>query len=155
MPAPNLLAKVLRVSRDLNTGFDAQMKSLGLTSARARVMLLLARNPEGVSQGTVTETLDVEHPTAVRILDGLEGLGYIARQPAAHDRRAKQIVLTPIGRPIADQVEVLTLSLNSILLDGLDDDAVRATNLVLDTLIARMADLRSSRLSGPMVEDTP
>ena len=140
----NLLRKVSRVSRELSTGFDAQLKTLGLTSARARVMLLLARSPEGVSQASVTDFLGVEHPTAVRILDGLESLGHVRREPAPNDRRAKLIVLTDLGRPVSQQVEVMTQRLNAQLLDGLDQADVLTTDRILQTLLERIVTLKST-----------
>ena len=139
----NLLRKIARVSRELSTGFDAQLKSLGMTTARARVMLLLARSPEGISQAAVTDFLGVEHPTAVRILDGLESLGHIRREPAPNDRRAKLIVLTALGRPVAAQVDVLTERLNAQLLDGVDEADLAATDGVLDILLDRIVTLKS------------
>ena len=139
----NILRKVARVSRELSTGFDAQLKTLGLTSARARVMLLLVRSPDGVSQAAVTDFLGVEHPTAVRILDGLESLGHVRREPAPNDRRAKLIVLTDLGRPVAQQVEVMTQRLNAQLLDGLDQADVLTTDRILETLLERIVTLKS------------
>jgi MarR family transcriptional regulator for hemolysin len=144
MPSnPNLLRIIGRVARELSTGFDAQLKGLGLTSARARVLLLLVRSPEGVSQAAVTEFLGVEHPTAVRILDGLEGLGHIRREPAAHDRRAKLIVLTDAGRPLAEEVLVLTDGLNAQLMDGLSAQDIATTNRILEILLDRIAALKA------------
>ncbi|GLQ10971.1 transcriptional regulator [Devosia yakushimensis] len=143
MPSnPNLLRIVGRVARELSTGFDAQLKSLGLTSARARVLLLLVRSPEGVSQAAVTEFLGVEHPTAVRILDGLEGLGHIRREPAPHDRRAKLIVLTKAGRPLAEEVGVLTDRLNAQLMEGLSASDLATTNRILAVLLDRILALK-------------
>ncbi|MFK4810636.1 MarR family winged helix-turn-helix transcriptional regulator [Devosia sp. ZW T5_3] len=141
-PNPNLLRIIGRVGRELSTGFDAQLKSLGLTSARARVLLQLVRSPEGVSQAAVTEFLGVEHPTAVRILDGLESLGHIRREPSPHDRRAKLIMLTDAGRPLAEQVGVLTDGLNAQLLDGLSAEDVATTNRILTILLERIEALK-------------
>ena len=152
---PNLLRKVGRVSRELSTGFDAQLKILGMTSARARVMLLLLRSPEGVSQAAVTDFLGVEHPTAVRILDGLEALGHIRREPAPNDRRAKLIVLTPLGRPVAAQVDVMTDRLNAQLLDGLDQADLDTTDRMLDVLLKRIVTLKSLLDQESVTEATP
>ena len=150
---PNILRKVARVSRELSTGFDAQLKTLGLTSARARVMLLLGRTPDGVSQASVTDFLGVEHPTAVRILDGLETLGHIRREPALNDRRAKLIVLTDLGRPVARQVEVLTEKVNAQLLDGLNPAEVLIAERMLDTLLERIVALKSTMTDDAIAED--
>src|SRR3954453_21559992 len=84
-------------SRKLRTLFDARVRAKGLTLARARALLHLARK-DGMTQTELAEILEVESPTLVRLLDGLEGQGLTERRPVAGDRRANQIALTPAGR---------------------------------------------------------
>ncbi|UXN73836.1 hypothetical protein N8D56_24745 [Devosia sp. A8/3-2] len=83
-----------------------------------------------------------EHPTAVRILDGLESSGHIRRQPAPYDRRAKLIMLTDAGRPLAEQVGVLTDGLNAQLMDGLSAVDIATTSRILTTLLERIEALK-------------
>ncbi len=60
-----------RASRKLRTHFDSRVKELGLTQARARTLLLLDRLAV-LNQKELAEELDIETPTMVRLLDGLE-----------------------------------------------------------------------------------
>ena len=92
----------------------------------------------------MTDFMRVEHPTAVRILDGLEALGHIKRLPAPNDRRAKVIVLTEAGRPLADQVVVLTERLNTVLMEGLDRADVVKANGLIDALLTNLATLKAA-----------
>jgi MarR family transcriptional regulator for hemolysin len=134
--ASELLRNITKVGRELSVAFDVHLKDLNLTTARARVLLLLLPSPDGVSQAGVTDHLRVEHPTAVRILDGLEGLGYIQRVPSPDDRRARMIVLTPEGRIIAGKVTAIVSALNDSLIAQLDPAEVEITSRVLLKLLA-------------------
>src|ERR687889_1952112 len=90
-------------SRKLRTLFDARVRAKRLTLARARTLMNLARK-DGMTQTELAEILEVEGPTLVRLLDGLEAQGLTERRPVAGDRRAKQIALTAEGQQLAAEV---------------------------------------------------
>jgi MarR family transcriptional regulator for hemolysin len=142
-----VLKNLFIAARELGTEFDAQLKGLGLTSARVRVLLLLARSPGGMTQISIADRLRVEPPTAVRILDGLEALGHIRRLPMPNDRRAKMVELTATGEPLARQAGLVSDRLEKILLDSLDPEDVATTERVLASLITRIEALKSTDLS--------
>jgi MarR family transcriptional regulator for hemolysin len=131
----SLLHLIGETSRSVVTLFDAELRCMGLSAARGRVLLFLLRHRVPVGQAQVTEYLRVEGPTAVRILDGLEALGAIRRLPDPHDRRAKLIELTQAGRPDAEQVAELTRRINARLLDGLSAKQIRDAQDVLSTIV--------------------
>src|SRR4051812_25393333 len=79
-----------KVSRKMRTLFDSRVKTIGLTLARARMLMLLAKK-EGMTQTELADALEVETPTLVRLLDGLEKQEMIERRPVQGDRRANQI----------------------------------------------------------------
>ncbi|MDB5529391.1 MAG: MarR family transcriptional regulator [Devosia sp.] len=142
-----MLKNLFIAARELGTEFDAQLKGLGLTSARVRVLLLLARSPGGMTQASIADRLRVEPPTAVRILDGLEALGHIRRLPMPNDRRAKMVELTATGEPLARQAGLASDRIELVLLDGLDPADIAATDRVLASLITRIEALKSADLS--------
>ncbi len=139
-----LLRNVSLVGRELSSAFDGHLRSFGLTTARGRVLLFLLPLAEGASQAEVTAHLDVEHPTAVRILDGLEALGHIQRVSAPEDRRAKIIVLTPDGREMAKNVSTLVRRLNSELIKDLNSEEMELVNGLLLKLLSRGRELRAA-----------
>ena len=144
----DLLRTVSRLARELSASFDVHLRELNLTSARARVLLFLAPLKEGASQGDVTAHLGVEHPTAVRILDGIEALGYVQRVPSPEDRRAKLIVLTAPGQAVAKTVSKLIDDLNTQLTQDLDAGEIDVTNRVLTQLLARAQTIRFARMES-------
>jgi MarR family transcriptional regulator for hemolysin len=113
-------------SRKLRTLFDARVRAKGLTLARARTLIHLARK-DGMTQTELAEILEVEGPTLVRLLDGLEAQGLTERRPVEGDRRAKQIALTTEGHKLAAEVTRLGNELREeVLADIPEADLIAA-----------------------------
>ncbi|WP_244642420.1 MarR family winged helix-turn-helix transcriptional regulator [Phyllobacterium sp. 628] len=121
MPRDTYIDELSKVSRKIRTLFDARVKERGLTFARARTMMLLDRL-EVLNQKELAEELEIETPTMVRLLDGLEKQGFIQRRSVDGDRRAKQIVLTPLGAGLASEVSHIAQELRSEFLQGVGDN---------------------------------
>jgi MarR family transcriptional regulator for hemolysin len=102
-PQRALIERTLKIVRDLRAMFDCRAKSLGLTYARARALAVIARM-EGATQRELAEELEIETPSLKRLLDGLEGSGFIARTAADGDRRANNVHLTDMARGQADAI---------------------------------------------------
>jgi MarR family transcriptional regulator for hemolysin len=114
-------------SRKLRTLFDARVRAKGLTLARARTLIHLAKK-DGMTQTELAEILEVEGPTLVRLLDGLEKQGLTERRPVDGDRRAKQIALTEAGRKLAADVTLLGDELREEVLTTVSEaDLIAAT----------------------------
>ena len=148
-----ILANFIHLSRGLNTAFDARLKGMELTTSRGRILYCLALNPAGVSQAEVTDYLRVEHPTTVRLLDGLENQGYVKRLPDPNDRRAKIIVLTDEGRPLADKVVTMTKELNATAIQGIAPEALETTNAVIDKLLINIIAFGEGRPAPSDIEE--
>ncbi|ENR65033.1 hypothetical protein C032_02700 [Brucella abortus 63/294] len=65
-------------ARKMRNLFDSRVRERGLTLARARVLLLLAQQRDW-NQRELADALEIEHPSVVRLLDGLEKQGMIVR----------------------------------------------------------------------------
>jgi MarR family transcriptional regulator for hemolysin len=108
------------ISRKMRTLFDARVRARGLTLARARTLMHLARK-DRMTQTELAEVLEIEGPTLVRLLDGLGNQGLIVRQPVEGDRRAKQIALTDMGREQAGEVSRLADEIRSEVLANVSE----------------------------------
>jgi MarR family transcriptional regulator for hemolysin len=117
-PRERILDELSRVHRKMRALFDARVKERGLTLARARTLLILGRGVS-LNQRELAEELDIETPTLVRLLDGMEKQGFIERQSVEGDRRAKQIAMTAHGARVAMEVQDLARSLRGDLLSGI------------------------------------
>jgi DNA-binding MarR family transcriptional regulator len=72
---------------------------LGAGSGRIKVLFLLRQRPMTLAQ--LAEAHGVDRPYATIIVDKLEQLGFVERQPHPSDRRSKVVSLTPAGRDAA------------------------------------------------------
>lgn len=124
-------------SRKMRTGFDALVRTRGLTLARARALMLLARHP-GISQTELAGLLEIENPTVVRLLDGLEKQGLIRRTPAETDRRVKRIDLTEAAEDQVDEIEDLAEVMRRAMLRGIPEADLAVTLGVLRRVIANL-----------------
>lgn len=139
-PNAQFVEELTKASRKLRTLFDARVKTLGLTLARARTLLFLQRF--GVlNQRELAEKLEIETPTMVRLLDGLEVQSFIERQAVEGDRRAKQIVMTPIGAELAKKVDQLAQALRAEYVGQIDETELLTAIKVLRAVNRNIGDL--------------
>jgi DNA-binding MarR family transcriptional regulator len=107
-PPPDLPAEAWQLMRQFveansrNEGLRAQL-NLGAGSGRVRVLFLLREQPMTLAQ--LADAYGVDRPYATIIVDKLEQLGFVERQPHPSDRRSKVVSLTPAGRAAADTAE--------------------------------------------------
>lgn len=88
--------------------------------------MILGRGSQ-LNQRELADELDIETPTLVRLLDGMEKQGFIERQSVEGDRRAKQIVMTPHGARMAGEVLDLARSLRADVLADISTADMTAT----------------------------
>src|SRR4051794_16872115 len=90
-------ALVGRARKALAREFDRELAGLGLNTAQALVLVLLA---DGITCTAADIGRELSHdPGAMtRIVDKLEDSGYVRRVPRERDRRASDLELTAAGR---------------------------------------------------------
>lgn len=111
-------AELAAVNRKLRALVDERARGMGLTLARARLLMELARE-DGLIQSDLAGLLEIEQPTLVRLLDGLERNGMIERRAVAGDRRARQVFLTPMARAQAEDILAFLAELRADILQGI------------------------------------
>ncbi|MXN53867.1 MarR family transcriptional regulator [Shinella sp. AETb1-6] len=137
-PRERLLDDLSRVQRKMRALFDARVKERGLTLPRARALMILGRGSQ-LNQRELADELDIETPTLVRLLDGMEKQGFIERQSVEGDRRAKQIVMTPHGARMAGEVLDLARSLRADVLADISTADMTVTVKVFATMSDNIA----------------
>ena len=83
------------VARLLRTEFDRRVRKIGLTRSQWLVLTRLHRNP-GASHSELADMLEVEKPTAGRMIDRLEANGWVERR-SREGRSARQARLSHDG----------------------------------------------------------
>ncbi len=105
-----------------------------LSEAMALPIVYVRRLGEGVRQNALAESLNVEGPSLVRLLDHLSATGLLERREDATDRRAKTLHLTADGRALADRVEKVLESERSAWFAEVSTADLEATNRVFAAL---------------------
>lgn len=128
--------KVVRLARRWMARMDQCLKPVGLTYAKAVVLLYLA-NLGGQLQRKLATEIGIEGPTLVRLLDSLEELGLVERRDAAHDRRGKTVHLTPQGAGMQAELEKILAAARAEVLDGVSDAELDSCIQVFDQVAGR------------------
>lgn len=139
------------VSRMRRTLFDLRMKPLGITRSQWSVLAWLSRNGnKGVMQVDLARQLDVGKVTIGGLIQRLEAVGYVRREPDARDMRAQRIFITDAGYQIIHQMEELGGANNARTLAGISPEDLRITEETLAKVkenIRRELDAAGSGLS--------
>jgi len=103
-PPADLAAAAWQLMREFveanrSAGELRERLGLGVGSGRIKVLFLLREQPMTLAQ--LADAHGVDRPYATIIVDKLEHLGFVERQPHPSDRRSKVVSLTPAGRDAA------------------------------------------------------
>ena len=131
------------VNRKLRTLVDDRARDMGLTLSRARLLMELARE-DGPIQSDLAGLLDIEQPTLVRLLDGLERNGMIERRAVEGDRRARRVFLTDTARAQAQDILAFLTELRAGILQGIEPGELEAALDVLRRTSRNIAAGRSA-----------
>lgn len=112
------------------------VSSLHLTPAQFSVLLLLDNNP-GRNQTEIANTLGIQRPNFVAMLDVLEGRGLCQRTRSQNDRRSHVLLLTDSGREILAKAKKIVADKHEARLSELLGSGDRAALLRMLAMIAR------------------
>lgn len=129
------------IARRWRAKMDARIAGFGLTEARWRTVLHMARNGDGLTQKDLAARLGIEAPTLVRTLDWLEGEGLVERRASPQDRRAKTVHLTAKARPIIQAIEDVATGVRAEMMDGIPEAELAACLSVLGRIVEGLAAL--------------
>ena len=79
--------------------FAARLEKLGLRQSLYSVLLIIEENP-GLKQQEVGQTLSIQQPNLVALINDLVGKGLVARSVNADDRRSYSLTLTSAGQSL-------------------------------------------------------
>ena len=137
-----LIEDIAAFTRKLRAAFDAKVRERNMTLPRARVFFTLNKK-DGINQRELADRLELETPTLVRILDAMEGQGFVERRVAGSDRRAKEIYMTDAGRIVAHEVEDLAEDVRGQIIAGIPETDLKTTLNVIRAMQANLAAVRA------------
>jgi len=139
------------LSRLLKTDYDRRVSHTGLTRSQWWVLTTLFFRRDGVTQAELADMLEIERPALGRLLDRLEGNGWVTREVDPSDRRAKLVYLTDEVEPIMSDMRKAAAELRSDATAGLSTDDVEQ---LVDLLIAIKANV-TRHLSASDDDEAP
>lgn len=111
---------------------------MGLSSASWSVIFALATADRPLSQREIADRIFVECPTVVRLLDRLEKLGWVRREPSLEDRRRNQVHLTSKILEHHDDLHAMAERVHREALAGIPADKLAVALEVLEMLRGRL-----------------
>lgn len=118
---------------------DRRLAPFGLTEARWRILLTLARAAEPLQQKTLAEYVGVQGPTLVRTLDALAHEGLLERRADTDDKRARSIHLTPLAEPILAHIDAALRAVREDIFVDIPPEDVDTCLRVFDQLLTNLS----------------
>ena len=117
---------MVTLTRQWRRFVEEQLAASGLTDATWTPLLHLRAWGDGVTQKELAERVGLDGSSLVRLLDILEGKGWVERRADPADRRSKRIFLTEEGNTAVDSIRATMLQAELSMLQDLDDAEVEA-----------------------------
>jgi MarR family transcriptional regulator for hemolysin len=136
-----LIEDLAAFNRKLRAVFDKIVRERNMTLPRARVFFTLNKK-DGINQKELADRLELETPTLVRILDAMEGQGFVERRVAGSDRRAKEIYITETGKVVAGEIDEIAVSVRAQVIAGISESDLKTTLNVVRAMQANLQGVR-------------
>lgn len=135
-----LVLDLFRLNNQLLAAGDRLVSSLGLTSARWKVLgtIKAVGRPQPVAW--LARDLGGNRQNVQRIVNDLVNEGVLAFQPNPHHRRAPLVVLTDAGNQAFDDAMRLQVPWINELADGIPATDIETTQLVIARLCRKLED---------------
>jgi MarR family transcriptional regulator, transcriptional regulator for hemolysin len=139
-----------RASRAYVHRFEQRARELGLTLQQCRALVILAKN-EGISQAQLADGAEIEPMTLVRILDRMEGDGWVERRNDPADRRARRLHLKPGGRALQEEIWRLADLTRKETFAGMSASEAELLISLLERIIRNLSSLEELPTPAPHV----
>ncbi len=136
----NIMFMMGQLNRQWRRVVDRRLRPLGLTEATWLPLMHLERATAPMRQKDLAASLGLDSSSVVRLLDGLEDAGLIARAGHA-DRRAKTIDITPKGQTTVQQVKAMLMEDRLQLFSGVSDEQLMAAFAVMQSIGGQLQQL--------------
>lgn len=132
-----LAAAMHRCGHAWRLAINEALIPLKLTHLQWAVIHLISDQP-GLRQTELAEQMGIEAPSLVRVLDGLEAAGWVARKPCPDDRRAKRVFLQDSSEPRLEQAFATMRATHEKAVEGFSEEERRQLIRLIDAMSARL-----------------
>ena len=133
--------KLTVIARQLRQRFDQTVEHDGLTRAKWRVIVAVARSA-GTTQRAIAAMLEITEVTAGHLIDRLCADGYIERREHPTDRRAYCIHLTDAAKPLLGRLEQVAQIHENEAFAGFGEEVLLRLDQLLDGISRNLAACR-------------
>lgn len=138
-----LTRKLLFTARRWTNLVDGLIRArTGQTRGRWEILFALAHSGAPMTTSALSERMYVQWPTLVRVLDGLERDGLVARTENPDDKRSRLITLSAEGLRVTRQVQPILDNARSEILGDLSEDELELCTALLDRIMSRTTSWR-------------
>ncbi len=126
-----LIMELFRVNSLILNAGDRLAAHLGLTGARWQILGAIVRAGHPQPVAWLARNLGANRQNVQRIVNDLQGMGFITFEPNPHHRRAQLVVLTPEGKEAYEAAMALQAPWVNKLSRGLPSEDLEAFGRVL------------------------
>lgn len=119
---------------------DRRLRPLGFSHSRWLLLLHLSRN-DGCTHRELAQSMGIEAPTLVRLVDHMEKEGLLKRFGSETDRRVKHLRLSDAGLAAVENIRSYAVDLRKELLDGLSQSEIKSALNVLNSIRGKLGAL--------------
>lgn len=91
-------------SQIIKERFDQELEKYDIITTQAGMLNILFHSPP-INQLELGNSIGIDKATMVKLIDGLENLGYVERSTDTSDRRAKLVTITKAGRKLSEEIQ--------------------------------------------------
>lgn len=129
---------LVMAGRTWGTHIDNVLRSTtGQSRARWQTLFVIAFGEQPATMTDIGIRLNVQWPTLVRVLDGLEKDGLISRIDNPRDGRSRLVSVTEAGKAMVRQIKPVIDAERSALLQGIGDEELAQCGALLQRLLER------------------
>ena len=126
------------IARRYRARLNEELRAIGQTQARWDALFWISVAGDSATQSELAESMGVEGPTLVRMLNRLEQEGLVERRATPGDRRAKTIRLKGAAEEVLARIAALSGPFRDGILKDIEPDELRTCLSVLDRIMGRL-----------------
>ena len=128
---------------------DLSAAGIDLTPVQFAALSLTERHP-GIDQATLAGLIAYDRNTIGGVVDRLVKKGYLKREVSSRDRRARELILTPLGTSLLRRAEPVVEKAQKTMLAGLN----KRESLELVRLLAKATTAANTLSRAPLQQMT-
>ena len=132
---------LLRAANQMSAAFGEHFARFGLSQARFTILMVLRKQPLGMSPAQIAHAVNVTRPTVTGLLQALEQMRLVLRRTHPHDHRSNKVTLTPKAARLLDRMFPAHFRKHAALMGGL----TQAERMLLIKLLDK---IRPQAVSG-------